>query len=140
MEWPIKTFEHGSVKATVARQTIQTYIILERIKGLLPKPVDNLEAAYQRTFLRMVTQTDSVTGLDLAWPESGAGEDEWRAAYADFLRMDPPLADAFYAALEDVDRPFNDEDMWPSHYLSEDDRKNRVTAGSKGKTDSGKAS
>lgn len=139
MEWPIKTFEYGPVKAAVVRQTIRSYIMLERIKGFLSQPVDDLETAYQRTFLRMVTQTTDVTGLDLAWPDSGAGSDEWQQAYRDFLRMDPPLADAFYAALEDVDRPFNDEDMWPSHYLSEDDRKNRVTAGSNDKTESGKA-
>jgi len=53
--------------------------------------------------------------------------------------MDPRLVDAFYLALEDVDRPFNDKEMWPSHYLSEADRKNRATAGSKDKIDSGKA-
>lgn len=139
MEWPIKTFEYGPVTATVVRQTIAQRIMAERIKGLLPPPADDLEMAYQRAFLRIVTQNEGVTGLDLAWPDSGAGEAEWQAAYQDYLRMDPQLAEAFFAALEDVDRPFNDQEMWPSHYLTEDERKNRLTAGSSAKTDSGKA-
>jgi hypothetical protein len=140
MDWPIQTFECGPVQATVVRQTIRSYILSERIRGLLPKPVDDLEAAYQRTFLRMVTQTESVTGLDLTWPDSGASPEAWCAAYEAFSRMDPRLADAFYEALEAVDRPFNDEEMWPSHYLSEADRKNRASAGSNAKIDSGSAS
>ena len=138
--WPQHTFTYGPVTATVERQTVRHSILFSRILGLLPAVEDKAEEIHRDQFARIVTQTVQVDGLDLAWPALNAPPKDWARAYEAFLRMDGGLMNAWYQALEEVDRPPTAREFWPSHQLTEDERKNRPSAGSSGKTPSGAAS
>ena len=122
------------------RQTVAASIAFSRVLAQLPHPADDAEKIHRDTFARMVTQTVAVEGLEFAFPEQGAGEEAWQQAYADFQRMDGGLMNRWYRALEEVDQPPNERAFWPSHRLTEDERKNRLSAGSSGKTTSGATS
>jgi hypothetical protein len=138
--WPTQTFTYGPVTATVERQTVAHSIVFSRVVNALPKSSGVEEAVHRDLFARIVTQTTQVEGLDISWPDLGASSDDWVNAYQDFLRMDAGLMNRWYVALEEVDKPYNDREMWPSHRLTDEERKNRRQAGSKDKTVSGKGS
>jgi len=122
--WPRKTFKYGTATITVERQTVRHTILLARIIGALPDTDNRAEEVYQVHFARIMAQTVSVDGLDVTIPEAGASDEEWRAAYEEFLRMDGRLVDLWISALNDVDRPPNDREFWPLHKLPEEERKN----------------
>lgn len=138
--WPTQTFTYGAVTVTVARQTVAASIAFSRVLALLPRPQDDAEKIHRDVFARMATQSVAVAGLEFAFPEQGAGVEAWQQAYADFQRMDGGLMNRWYRALEEVDRPPGERAFWPSHRLTEDERKNRLSAGSTGKMTSGATS
>ncbi|GAB4434138.1 MAG: hypothetical protein Kow00120_00290 [Anaerolineae bacterium] len=134
--WPTLTFEYGPVKGTVERQTVAHSIQIARVLAALPPASDAAERSHQGIFARMVVQTVEIAGLALDWPSLDAPPEAWAAAYAQFNRMDGWLLDAWYGALNAVDAPPNAREFWPSHKLTEDERKNRRSVGSPGKTTS----
>jgi hypothetical protein len=138
--WPTQTFTYGPVTATVERQTVAHSITMSRVINALPTVESTEESVHRDLFARIVTQTTQVEGLDLKWPELGANREEWTQAYQDFLRMDAGLMNRWYEALEEVDKPYNDREMWPPYRLTDEERKNRRQAGSKDKAASGKGS
>src|SRR3990167_5080015 len=138
--WPTQTFTYRAVTITVERQTGFHSVLLPRILAALPPPADEVDRIYQSTFARAVAQSVEIEGLDVAFPETGASPDEWRAAYDLFLRMAGKLLDTWYEALQDVDRAPNAQEFWPTHRLTEDERKNLRSAGRNGRPLSGATS
>ncbi len=138
--WLTKTFEWGPVRGQVHEATMGDEMRQLRIKAGLGPSADGIEAWFRDFFARMVTQTDWVEGLDLPFPDSGATSAEWQQAFQDALRMRKGLTDAWYDALEAVDAPEGPRDTWPTHYLSDEERKNRVRGGATGSTPNGSIS
>ncbi len=138
--WLTQTFTWGPVRGQVHEATLGDEMRQLRIKAALPPPVDDAEELFIDFFARMATQTDWVEGLDLPFPDSGATPTEWQQAFQDALRMNKRLTDAWYAALRAVDAPEGPRDTWPTHYLSEAERKNRVRGGATGSTPNGSIS
>lgn len=137
--WPTRTFTYGPIEITVERQTVRHSIALARIISAL-RSTSESEEVHQILFARIVSQTVSVKGLDVQFPELGAPDEEWQRAYEEFLGMDGRLMSLWLEALNDVDRPPNAREFWPSHKLSAEERKNRASADSPGKAKSGATS
>lgn len=127
--WPTLTVKFAQVEAVIERATVGHRIQAVRIGNMLPDKTGDIEDSYRDVFLRMATQTRSLTGLDIAFPDSGAGADAWQQAYRDFLRMDDALVNEFFSAFQDVDQPYGKREYWPTHALTEDEAKNRASAG-----------
>lgn len=135
--WPRETFEYGKARITVERQTVRHSLIMSRVLYSLPDAKDAAERLYQTIFARAAAQTVEMEGVDVEFPDSGAPADKWRAAYELFMQMDGRLFDAWFAALEAVDAPPNDQALLPSHRLDEEARKNALSAGLLGSEKSG---
>lgn len=126
--WPRQSFTYGQGKIEVERQTVRHSIAAARIISALPDAADPAERVYQMIFSRIVTQTVSIEGLEISFPQLGASDEEWRKAYEQFLNMDGQLVERWYSALSDVDRPFNEQEFWPVYQLPEEEQKNLESA------------
>ena len=138
--WPSATFTYGPVQGAVERQTVSHSIQIARVLSLLPRAQDAAERTHQSIFARMVVQTTEIAGLTLEFPTLDAPPESWEAVYEQFKRLDGWLFDAWYNALQEADAPPNAPEFWPSHRLTEDERKNLLSVGSSGKTASGAGS
>lgn len=140
-DWPRKTFTYGSVKVTVERRTAFDEIVYHSVLAALPlddaKPIQSILPNF---FALIVAHTVEVEGLDMDLPVFGATDEDYRTAFEAFQRMDAYLMDMWVRAIEDVNRPPNAKEFWPSHKLSEAERKNRASVGSPGKATSGASS
>lgn len=137
LSWPTHPFEYGPVKGLVERQTVQHSIQIARVLAILPDAATKSENFHRSLFARMIAQTVEVEGLAFELPDPLGDEQPILEAYEQFTRMDGWLFDAWYAALARVDEPPNAREFWPSHKLTDDERKNRLSAGSPTKTTSG---
>jgi hypothetical protein len=101
----------------------------DRVAFVLPKAADNVEKWYQDLFCRLVTQTTLVESLEgFTLPGPSALPDDIRSAYGQFMNLDGHLLDAWYTALETVDRAPGAADFWPAARLAEADLKNSLAA------------
>lgn len=134
--WPSVTFNYGPVQGTVERQTVSHSIQIARVLSLLPKAQDAAERTHQSIFARMVVQTTEIAGLTLDFPTLDDPPESWEAVYEQFKRLDGWLFDEWYGAIRQADAPPNAPEFWPSHRLTEDERKNLLSVGLSGKTES----
>lgn len=140
IEWPRRTFSYGPVTITVERQTVGHQVVTGAVLSALPDFASETDRLYSVLFARIVAQTKETDGLDVDFPKLGAPDQEWLQAFEIFKRMDAQLVSLWVDALNEVDRPPNAHELWPSHMLSEGERKNLGSAGLNGRMTSGATS
>ena len=138
--WPTQTFTYGPVTGTVERKTVGHQVLEARVLAALPLDADREERLFRNLYAQTIAQTVQVDGLLLPWPGHDASPEEFREGFLVFLRLDAALHDAWWEAILNVNKPFNTAEFWPSHLLTEDERKNLASAGKPGKATSGAAS
>lgn len=122
--WDNVTFRYGPAAITVERATIRHLMVRDRIAAMLPSG-DGVDGFYRSFFARAVAQTVQAEGVDgFTLPSPSASPDEIRAAFEHFQALDGGLGNAWYGALQQVDRAPGAEDFWPMTRLSEADSKN----------------
>ncbi len=122
--WDNVTFRYGPAEITVERATVRHSILVSRILADLPDG-EGVALWYQRLFARIVAQTVKVENLvGYALPSPSATVEELQAAFDQLLTVDGKLLDAWYGALEQVDRAPGPEDFWPVARPAQGDPKN----------------
>ena len=123
--WENVTFRYGPATITVERATVRHSMIVSRIMAELPDAQGGTEAWYQRLFARMIAQTVKAEGLvGYSLPSPSIDLKGLQGAYEQLLTVDGKLLDAWWGALEQVDRAPGPEDFWPVTRPGEGDPKN----------------
>ncbi len=128
--WLTREFKWRSVRGIVREQTVGDEMRNARILALLPPAQDQNERDSQIAFTRIVTQTIEVTGLDVVFPDEGAGPGQWLLFYEVFWkRMANGLAGVWLEAISDVDQPEGSREYWPTHFLTDEEKKILLQSG-----------
>jgi hypothetical protein len=110
-----QTFTYGKATVTVRRATVRDRLRVDTLTWKLPDAETTDERHAQRSFARLVVQTEKVDGdLGFPLPKFDAPDAELRAGYEALMDAPGALWDAWVVALARVDDAIAEPEVAPN--------------------------